>query len=356
MVIANNVKTKNSNIGFYALGIFNIEKNMISSPKHQILIIVDKPNWAQDHKTRNVQRVLADKYNIIKTYQTEVTETDLEQADLIQVYYWMQFSRMAHLESAFKCNTNKLLIGVCSHFEIENERRWPALAWLRQARAVFVLNQLLYQEILPHLDVPVFYTPNGVDTGFFTQGLVRQRKGTLRVGWTGSLGNQGPEQRGFNNLIIPAVESVQGCELITAVREDRWRSHEEMVEYYHSLDVYLCASRNDGTPNPCLEAASCGIPIVTTYVGNMPELIRPGVNGYFIEPNVTDIAKVLILLRDNEAHRSQLGQAMRTSILAWDWSLLSDNFHQMYQFSVAMLTAENFKLLNEERRKKELLK
>src|SRR5688572_5518168 len=106
---------------------------MASSPDHQILIIVDKPNWAQDHKTRNIQRVLGDKYNIIKKYQSEVTETDLEQADLIHVYYWMQFPRMPQLESAFKRNTNKLLIGVCSHFEIESERREPALAWLRQA-------------------------------------------------------------------------------------------------------------------------------------------------------------------------------------------------------------------------------
>lgn len=328
---------------------------MISSPKHQILIIVDKPNWAQDHKTRNIQKVLDDKYTIIKKYQAEVTETDLEQADLIQVYYWMQFSRMAHLEAVFKRNANKLLIGVCSHYEIENERKEPAFAWLRQARAVFALNQLLYQEVLPQLDVPLFYTPNGVDTGYFTPGSVpQQSRGTLRIGWAGSLKNQGPIQRGFNNLIVPAVESVQGCELITAIREERWRSHEEMIEFYRSLDIYLCASRNDGTPNPCLEAASCGIPIVTTYVGNMPELIKPGVNGYFIEPNVADIARVLTFLRDHEAYRIQLGQAIRASILAWDWSLLSDNYHQMYQFSIAMIAAERFKLLNDERRKKEL--
>jgi glycosyltransferase involved in cell wall biosynthesis len=331
-------------------------KTMASSPQHQILIIVDKHGWAQDHKTRNIQKALSNRYTIIKKYQDEVTEADLEQADLIQVYYWMQFSRMAQLESVFKRNVNKLLIGVCSHYELENERHEPALAWLRQARAVFALNQLLYQEVLPQLEVPVFYTPNGVDTGFFVPGSVRQSKGTLRIGWAGSLKNQGPEQRGFNNLIVPAVESVDGCELVTAIREERWRSHEEMVEFYRSLDVYLCASRNDGTPNPCLEAASCGIPIVSTYVGNMPELIKPGVNGYFIEPNVPDIARVLTLLRDKKAHRIQLGQAMRASILAWDWSLLSENYHQMYQFAIAMLTAESFKSLNEERRKKELLK
>jgi len=308
---------------------------MTSVSNHQILIIVDKPNWAHDHKTRNIQKALGNQYKILKKYQDEVTEADLEQADLIQVYYWMQLSRMVHLESIFKRNLNKLLIGICSHYEIAKERQELALAWLRQARAVFAVNQILYQEVLPQSDVSVFYTPNGVDIAFFSPGPVPQRTGTLRVGWAGSLNNHGPQHRGYDNLILPAVESLPGCELVTAIREERWRSHEEMVEFYRSLDVYICASRNEGTPNPCLEAAACGIPIVTTHVGNMPELIKPGINGYFIEPNIPDIARVLTLLKDNEAHRIQLGQAMRASILAWDWSFHANNYHQMYQFALA---------------------
>lgn len=307
---------------------------MSVSDKHQILIIVDKPGWAHDHKTRNIQRTLGDKYTFIKKYQSDVTEADLEQADLVQVYYWMQIQRMPQLEAVFQWYRKKLLIGICSHFEIDNERREAALVWLRQARAVFALNRLLYQDVRRYLDVSVFYTPNGVDTGFFVPGPLSRSQGTLRVGWTGSLTNHGPEQRGFYNLIVPAVESVQGCELITAIREDRWRSHKEMIEFYQSLDVYICASRNEGTPNPCLEAASCGIPIVTTAVGNMPELIQAGVNGYFIEPTIPDIARILTALRDNETHRIQLGQSIRNSILAWDWSLQAANYHQMYQLSL----------------------
>jgi glycosyltransferase involved in cell wall biosynthesis len=305
---------------------------MSSSSTPAILIIVDRPNWAHDHKTRNIQRVLGDEYRILKKYQADVTESDIEQADLIQVYYWMQIPRMEHLQANLRRHTDKLLIGICSHFEIESERRDAGLSWLRQGRAVFVHNRLLYQEVRPHLDNPVFYTPNGVDTSFFVPGPVRQRRGNLRIGWTGSLTNHGPEERGFNNLIVPAVASVDGCELVTAIREQRWRSHEEMSEYYQSLDVYLCASRHEGTPNPCLEAAACGIPIVTTYVGNMPELIRPGVNGYFVEPSVADIARVLKLLRDNEAHRIELGKSIRASILAWDWSLQSEKYRHMYQY------------------------
>ena len=88
-----------------------------------------------------------------------------------------------------------------------------------------------------------------------------------------------PGYRGYEEIIVPAVTSLERVALLTAAREDKWRGPEEMREFYRSLDVYVCASRAEGTPNPCLEAAACGVPLVTTCVGNMPELVRHGVNG-----------------------------------------------------------------------------
>lgn len=51
---------------------------------------------------------------------------------------------------------------------------------------------------------------------------------------------------------------------------------EEMRDFHHSLDVYVCASKSEGIPNPCLEEVASGLPVVTTRVGGMPELIRDG--------------------------------------------------------------------------------
>jgi glycosyltransferase involved in cell wall biosynthesis len=104
-----------------------------------------------------------------------------------------------------------------------------------------------------------------------------------------------------------------------AVREEKWRNRDEMLEFYHSLDVYVCASRSEGTPNPCLEAAACGLPVVTTRVGNMPELIRDGENGYFVERDVADIAEKLRRLRDDPDLRDRLGRAARAAVEPWDW-------------------------------------
>lgn len=100
-----------------------------------------------------------------------------------------------------------------------------------------------------------------------------------------------PEQKGLDDFIAPAVRLVEGAQLVTAIREEKWRGPEEMRDFYHSLDVYVCASRSEGAPNPCLEAAACGIPLVTTRVGSMPELIQDGVNGPFVERDAAQTSR-----------------------------------------------------------------
>lgn len=112
----------------------------------EILFIVNRPNWAHDYKTRNLQRVLGNEYRIVKRYQSEATEADLDRADLILVYFWLQLNQTSNLEAAFMRNWRKLLIGVVCHLSFEGELREPGLATLRKlARGVFVIDLQLYR-------------------------------------------------------------------------------------------------------------------------------------------------------------------------------------------------------------------
>ena len=305
---------------------------MMTHQGPEVLFIVDGPNWALDFNTRGLQGASGKEYQVVKRYQAEVTETELDHADLIVVYYWLQFRHMSYLEAAFMRNRHKLLIGVCGHVGLEGERCKPGLATLRKLpRGVFVINMFLYCELQSLLGLPVVYTPMGVDTAFYHPPPTMRVAPGLRVGWAGSLSNHGPKQRGFYDLIVPAVRSVEGAQLVTAIREQKWRGPEEMRDFYHSLDVYVCASRSEGTPNPCLEAAACGVPVVTTRVGNMPELIEHGVNGFFVERDVAIIAARLTLLRDSPELRTRLGRSMLSSIQAWDWKHRAENYRRMFE-------------------------
>jgi glycosyltransferase involved in cell wall biosynthesis len=127
------------------------------------------------------------------------------------------------------------------------------------------------------------------------------------------------------------VAAVPGAELRLAAREETWRGPEEMLAFYRALDVYVCASRSEGTPNPCLEAAACSLPVVTTPVGNMPELIRDGENGFFIDRNVASLAEKLARLRADPQLRERLGKAARATVVeSWDWRRQAARYGAMF--------------------------
>ena len=47
-----------------------------------------------------------------------------------------------------------------------------------------------------------------------------------------------------------------------------------MAKLYDEADVYLNAPNIDNMPNSILEAAACGLPVVTTDAGGIPYIVR----------------------------------------------------------------------------------
>ena len=155
---------------------------------------------------------------------------------------------------------------------------------MESSAALNVPSRILCNIFKP-LHPAVFYTPHGVDVHKFKPragGPFSSPEGELIIGWAGSLTNH-PGKRGVEDLIMPAVEGLKGVTLKLAAREEKWRTQEEMVAFYQGVDAQICASRTEGGPHPLLEAAACGIPLISTRVGIAPELIREGENGFLVE-------------------------------------------------------------------------
>ncbi|UCF68810.1 MAG: glycosyltransferase, partial [Acidobacteriota bacterium] len=296
----------------------------------RILFVIDAPGWAHDFNTRNLARALGEEFEIVGRYQSRLTAEDLDAAELVFVYYWPQVELLRRLGTAFERNRHKLVVGICSHYELEGERHEHGLDVLRSdARAIFVNNLQLLREYAPLVDRPVFYTPNGVATDFYTPDPEPRPDAPMTVGWAGTLSSWDHDARGYHTLIVPAVERVEGAELHTANREDEWRDPPAMRAFYRALDVYVCASRAEGTPNPCLEAASCGVPLLTTRVGNMPQLVRHGVNGLLVERTVDALVAQLELLRESPKLRRSMGIRARAAMRDWDWQYQAQHYRTM---------------------------
>ena len=62
-----------------------------------------------------------------------------------------------------------------------------------------------------------------------------------------------------------------------------WFSEEFKWEMYSSADILLLPSYNEGLPYVIIEALASGLPIISTDVGGIPEVIENGQNGYIIK-------------------------------------------------------------------------
>lgn len=98
--------------------------------------------------------------------------------------------------------------------------------------------------------------------------------------------------------------------------------HSDVPTYLNRLDVYVTASRSESFGVAVLEASACGIPVVVTNVGGLPEVVEDGKTGFIVPPeDPTAIADAVETLVRNPELRRQMGQAGREMVARrYDWN------------------------------------
>ena len=92
------------------------------------------------------------------------------------------------------------------------------------------------------------------------------------------------------------------------------RSRKDLARAYHALDVYVVASRQEGGPKAVLESMATGIPLVTTRVGQAPDLVEDGLNGLLCDvEDIEALAAAVIKVAEDGALCSALGDAGRAT-------------------------------------------
>ncbi len=93
-----------------------------------------------------------------------------------------------------------------------------------------------------------------------------------------------------------------------------WQSDIERV--LSSADMVVLTSDNEGTPLSLIQAGMAGLPVVTTSVGSVPEVVLDGVTGIVTGLDVQEMAAALEKLVNNKVLRSKLGAAAQEFTLS----------------------------------------
>ena len=85
-------------------------------------------------------------------------------------------------------------------------------------------------------------------------------------------------------------------------------SPETIQNFYQMADIFTLPSYTEGLPLVVVEAMACGLPVVVSTVGGIPELVKDGINGFLVPPKDRfSLTKKLEILVDNEELRQKFG-------------------------------------------------
>jgi glycosyltransferase involved in cell wall biosynthesis len=106
----------------------------------------------------------------------------------------------------------------------------------------------------------------------------------------------------------------------------------KVASYYQAADIYLHASLADTFPNSVIEAQACGIPVVASEVGGIPEQVAGGSTGLLVRSqDASGFAAAIERLLDANDERTELGrQAAERAKRLYDLRIQTDAYLEWY--------------------------
>lgn len=308
----------------------NNKKKSIQLLDDCIILAIDVYGWAFDNIAN---QVLKDTNQSDKIFKIEYTFLDFitKLFDLNSniVCFWWKSAKIFFKQA----NNSKIHTLLFDHYSWLDDKD-DFIEVVNQSLSIGVGNNMLANEIRKiNAQKEVFVLKDGVDFDLFPLKPISRNNDNFVFGWAGNSkiqklgGYDGQDLKGVV-LIKEAINRTNSKLLTLDVTERPKVPQDKMyAEFYQHIDCYICASKSEGTPNTVFESLACGIPVITTNVGNVGDVLIDGFNGKYIERSVDSIVDAIQYVLKHKDKFKNRNEAIRESAKHFSWRLRTINWN-----------------------------
>jgi hypothetical protein len=297
--------------------------------KPRICILADQKGWAYDNSARQIRDHLAAEFDVTIHYEAEDARVSGRDYDLLHVCFWG-----AEGYKAFGFDPRRIIKEVSSHRWQDDPNYGPltpsgfATRYLADCDTAICTSRRL-GDTLAGVFPRVFHTANGIDAALFRPFGRNTAGSRLVFGWAGNAGN---ELKGFSDIVAPAC-----ADRFPLLSATGGMPHDQMPQFYRSVDVFIVASRHEGEPLTLIEAMACGCFPVCTDVGIVPELIQHGRNGYIVRERTVAAFQNAFAWCQSHCDEVRIAGRANAALIARNrnWALCARSFARVYWNAIA---------------------
>ncbi len=111
------------------------------------------------------------------------------------------------------------------------------------------------------------------------------------------------------------------------------RDSQRVADYYRACDIYVHAAVSDNFPLTILEAMACGVPVVATATGGIPEQVEDGRSGFLVglRDHKGMANRIVELLKDPEKRRRLGEEASRIARSRYRTDIMASAYLDWYK-------------------------
>lgn len=336
--------------------------------KPKIALITDTDNWAFYNRAIMLSEKLKNDFDFkiipaTTALNDNILQTILlvQDCDLVHFFWRGLLFSLDNENVVFKRNNldvdefikekfTDIIKTTCvpDHALLDNENMSKTIKTLNLVDGYYTMSKTLF-DIYSKLDCkkPQTVIWGGVENKYFIPNNLERfnienlENRKIIIGWSGNSRwgdwkNDGEDLKGVYTIIKPAIEELQKegypVQLELADRSVKMIPIDQMSKFYNKLDIYVCASKTEGGPNPILESMCCGVPIISTDVGIVREVLGGKQREFIIkERNKQQLKEKIKFLINNKEKFKELSEENLKESNKCTYDVIADQFKQFFE-------------------------